>query len=224
MKSLRDQTPLEIESSSSVSNYATRTLGGDARSPRKEVDERKFPMTAAKTIQQYREHLNNYEQGEILDYPTVYYVNTREPADNSFLKGGVRNAGYDDDRGDYRYSLNDHIMYRYEVVSRLGKGSFGQVVKAFDHKEKELVALKIIRNKKRFHKQAVVEVRILEHMKRYDKDDNKNVIKIKEYFLFRKHLVSRALVLPCSALRLSSSASTFTSSLRTTTFRAFPRT
>ena len=135
-----------------MSNYATRTLGADARSPRKEVDERKFPMTAAKTIQQYRDYLNNYEQGEILDYPTVYYVNTREPADNSFLKGGVRNAGYDDDRGDYRYSLNDHIMYRYEIVSRLGKGSFGQVVKAFDHKEKELVALKIIRNKKRFHK------------------------------------------------------------------------
>ena len=139
-------------------------------------------------------------------------------------RGGVANFGYDDDKGDYRFEIGDHMQYRFEIVQRLGRGSFGQVVKALDHRLGEHVALKIIRNKKRFHKQAVVEVRILEHMKRYDKDDNKNVIKIKEYFLFRKHLVSRALVLPCSALRLSSSASTFTSSLRTTTFRAFPRT
>jgi dual specificity tyrosine-phosphorylation-regulated kinase 2/3/4 len=44
------------------------------------------------------------------------------------------------------------MLYRYEIVGKLGKGSFGQVVKAFDHKNKEFVALKVIRNKKRFHK------------------------------------------------------------------------
>lgn len=31
----------------------------------------------------------------------------------------------------------------------IGKGSFGQVAKCLDHKNNELVALKIIRNKKR---------------------------------------------------------------------------
>ena len=68
------------------------------------------------------------------------------------MKEGTKNNGYDDERGDYRFNINDHIMYRYEIMSRLGKGSFGQVVRVFDHKTKENLALKIIRNKKRFHK------------------------------------------------------------------------
>lgn len=46
--------------------------------------------------------------------------------------------------------LQDHIGYRFEVLEFLGKGSFGQALKCFDHKTNEIVALKIIRNKKRF--------------------------------------------------------------------------
>jgi len=46
----------------------------------------------------------------------------------------------------------DHIAYRYEVLEMLGKGSFGIVVKAFDHKRHEFVAVKIIRNQRRFHR------------------------------------------------------------------------
>ena len=45
--------------------------------------------------------------------------------------------------------MHDHIQYRYEVLEVIGKGSFGQVLKCLDHKTKELVALKILRNKKR---------------------------------------------------------------------------
>lgn len=61
------------------------------------------------------------------------------------------NYGYDDERGDYKVVLKDHIAYRYEVVDFLGKGSFGQALRVFDHEKREFVALKIIRNKKRFH-------------------------------------------------------------------------
>ena len=43
---------------------------------------------------------------------------------------------------------------RYEILGVLGKGSFGVVTKCYDWRSNQLVALKIIRNKKRFHHQA----------------------------------------------------------------------
>lgn len=44
---------------------------------------------------------------------------------------------------------HDHIGFRFEVLEVIGKGSFGQVLKCLDHKTTELVAIKVIRNKKR---------------------------------------------------------------------------
>ena len=41
--------------------------------------------------------------------------------------------------------VRDHIAYRYEVIEIIGRGMFGQVVKCYDHKDKDFVACKIIR-------------------------------------------------------------------------------
>jgi dual specificity tyrosine-phosphorylation-regulated kinase 2/3/4 len=43
------------------------------------------------------------------------------PYDPRFTK----NNGYDDDRGDFRILINDHVLFRFEIVSKIGKGSFG---------------------------------------------------------------------------------------------------
>jgi serine/threonine protein kinase len=37
------------------------------------------------------------------------------------------------------------VGYRYELLEGLGRGAFGEVVKAFDHKTRETVAVKIVR-------------------------------------------------------------------------------
>ena len=113
-------------------------------------------------------NLNIFEKGEIIDYKDVYFTGTRKASKIvGDLIASASNFGYDDDRGDYNIVEGDHLAYRYEVVDILGKGSFGQVVRCVDHKTGILVAVKIIRNKKRFHQQALVEVNILQKLREW---------------------------------------------------------
>jgi dual specificity tyrosine-phosphorylation-regulated kinase 2/3/4 len=83
---------------------------------------------------------------------------------------------------------HDQIAYRYEVQKIIGKGSFGQVVQALDHKNSVLVALKMVRNEKRFHRQAQEEIRILDHLRKSDRDNMANVVHVLEHFTFRNHI------------------------------------
>ena len=113
-------------------------------------------------------NLNIFERGEIVDYKDIYFCGTREAKKHvGDLSTEVANFGYDDERGDYNIVTGDHLAYRYEIVDILGKGSFGQVVRCVDHKTGGLVAIKIIRNKKRFHQQALVEVDILQKLREW---------------------------------------------------------
>ena len=46
----------------------------------------------------------------------------------------------------YPWSKGDHIAYRYEFTDHLGEGSFGQVFKVIDHKNKGTqMALKLVK-------------------------------------------------------------------------------
>jgi dual specificity tyrosine-phosphorylation-regulated kinase 2/3/4 len=109
--------------------------------------------------------MTDYEKGEILDFKQVWTVG---PDCKDKIKASPLakyNQGFDDEKGDYNVRMDDHIAYRYEVKDKLGKGSFGQALKCWDHKHKTWVALKIIRNKKKFQHQAGVEVKILKYLK-----------------------------------------------------------
>jgi dual specificity tyrosine-phosphorylation-regulated kinase 2/3/4 len=133
--------------------------------------------------------LNIYERGEIIDFKDIYFCGTQDAKKfTGNLEAESSNFGYDDDRGDYNIVLGDHLAYRYEVVDILGKGSFGQVVRCVDHKTGGLVAIKIIRNKKRFHQQALVEVNILKKIREWDPHDHYSMVSFVQSFYFRGHL------------------------------------
>ena len=75
------------------------------------------------------------------------------------------------------------------MLDILGKGSFGQVVRAFDYKVKKYLAIKVIRNKKRFQQPALIEVNILKKLKEaLDKDPTWPVIAMLDAFSFRSHI------------------------------------
>ncbi|KAG9284587.1 hypothetical protein G9A89_004629 [Geosiphon pyriformis] len=146
------------------------------------------PITPQSALKTYSPYLSLYERTEIVDYPNVYFIgpNAQKKAASPELTGC--NSGFDDERGDYHIVTGDHLCYRYEIMDSLGKGSFGQVLKCHDHKTGEIVAVKIIRNKKRFHCQALVEVKILESLNKWDPDDSHNIIHLTDHFYFRNHL------------------------------------
>lgn len=100
----------------------------------------------------------------------------------------LNNDGYDDENHDYIIRSGEKFLDRYEIDSLIGRGSFGQVVKAFDHEDQAHVAIKIIKNKKPFLVQAQIEVRLLELMNRTDSDDKYHVVKLKNHFMWRNHL------------------------------------
>jgi len=116
-----------------------------------------------------RQHLSDYERQEVLDYPSVYCYGQNSEKKAAHPDRPANNYGYDDERGDYQIVNHDHLAYRYEVLDTLGKGSFGQVLSCRDHCTGQSVAIKIIRNKKRFHHQALVEIKILDNLRKWVK-------------------------------------------------------
>lgn len=135
----------------------------DSLQKRATPKERVSPQTAIQTA-----NLNIYERGEIMDFKNVYFCGTQNAQKHvGAISSEEKNHGYDDDRGDYSIIPGDHLSFRYEIIDILGKGSFGQVVRCIDHMTGGLVAIKIIRNKKRFHQQALVEVDILQKLKEW---------------------------------------------------------
>jgi len=152
-----------------------------------DVDKLSLPMTPAAALKLYKSSMSLFEQGEILDYAQVYFVGHKAKKPRA-TASSADNNGFDDERGDYLWNLNDHIAFRYEILGVLGKGSFGQVLKCFDWKTNQLTALKVIRNKKRFHQQALVECKLLLQLKQRDTDGTASVVHVTDHFYFRSHM------------------------------------
>ena len=101
---------------------------------------------------------------------------------------GPQNNGWDDEHYDYILTPNEMIHSdKYQLQKRIGKGSFGQVVKAINQITKKEVAIKIIKSKKPFLMQAKTEIGLLKHLNDNDEDDEHNIVRLLETFIFKNH-------------------------------------
>lgn len=101
---------------------------------------------------------------------------------------GLNNNGWDDDNYDYIIRPGE-LFYndRYRIKERIGKGSFGQVVRAVDLERDAEVAIKIIKSKKPFLMQAKTEIELLNHLNEKDTDDQHNIVRLLTSFMYRNH-------------------------------------
>jgi serine/threonine protein kinase len=170
-----------------TTTVTTEPAAATSRQGSAEAEREPVAMTPAIVLEKHARHLTAFELDEIKKYPSIYYYG----ASANKIQASAdlpNNSGYDDEHGRYTCVRHDHLAFRYEILRGLGKGSFGDVVKVFDHKTQKHVAVKIIRNERRFHKQGQTEVKLLDFLRAHDRSDAYNVIHKLDHFVFRNHL------------------------------------
>eukprot|EP00347_Sterkiella_histriomuscorum_P013004 403366381 len=140
-----------------------------------------FPISGEDAYKLYFNQLNPYEREEVKQFQQVYFVSTNIKRKQVLITGDdgearIMNHGYDGEDGEYLFESGEQINYRYEIIKKLGRGAFGVVVKCLDHQTKEVVALKILKNQKKLHKQGKIEIKLLELLRDNDPEDKRNCI------------------------------------------------
>ncbi|RDX72496.1 Serine/threonine-protein kinase AFC1, partial [Mucuna pruriens] len=120
-----------------------------------------------------------------------------------FYRGMSRNGSPpwrpDDKDGHYVFAVGENLTPRYKILSKMGEGTFGQVLECFDNEKKEIVAIKIIRSINKYREAAMTEIDILLRLARHDVDDAKrdcgisgfvlcSCVQIRNWFDYRNHI------------------------------------
>ena len=105
---------------------------------------------------------------------------------------GLMNNGMDNEEANLVCRVHDKIICRkdtYTILDLLGTGTFGQVFKCQKDGTKELVAIKIIKNKTAYHNQGLLEIKIARMLNdTFDPNDEHHLVRIIESFEFKNHV------------------------------------
>lgn len=94
---------------------------------------------------------------------------------------------YCDENFDYIVRTGEMFNNRYMLEKVIGRGSFGQVVRAYDTRDNTHVAIKIIKNNALYVEQALSEVRMTSYLNRIDPEDVHSIMRLRDKFIFRGH-------------------------------------
>ncbi|EMC92220.1 hypothetical protein BAUCODRAFT_77701 [Baudoinia panamericana UAMH 10762] len=94
----------------------------------------------------------------------------------------------DDDDGHYIIHENSRLGDKYNLVSLLGQGTFGKVVKAIDIRSRNEVAVKIIRAVPKYRDASRIELRVLQTIRSADEANRNRCIQLRDCFDWRGHI------------------------------------
>jgi len=122
-------------------------------------------------------------------FGTEGYKN-RKSSSNRSARRSKRASGSivkDDDEGHLIYNLGDVIKGRYKILSELGEGTFGKVVKCEDLRKEKILAIKIIKNVKKYRDAAKLEINVLAKLAKYDPKGENLCVTMYDWFDYHGH-------------------------------------
>ncbi|KAH8492939.1 hypothetical protein H0E87_022261 [Populus deltoides] len=129
------------------------------------------------------------EVGNVASYASSGAIS--DHTSSLFVKGVARNGSppwrEDDKDGHYMFALGDNLTSRYKIHSKMGEGTFGQVLECWDRERKEMVAIKIVRGIKKYREAAMIEIEALQNLGKHDKGSNR-CVQIRNWFDYRNHI------------------------------------
>ncbi|KAK9157919.1 hypothetical protein Scep_004493 [Stephania cephalantha] len=93
----------------------------------------------------------------------------------------------DDKNGHYVFAIGENLTPRYRILSKMGAGTFGQVLECLDNESKEVVAIKIIRSIHKYREAAMIEIDVLQKLAKYDVCGTR-CVQIRNWFDYRNHI------------------------------------
>ncbi|XP_058099022.1 serine/threonine-protein kinase AFC1-like isoform X2 [Magnolia sinica] len=108
-----------------------------------------------------------------------------------YYKGAARNGSppwrNDDKDGHYMFAIGEHLTSRYRILSKMGEGTFGQVLECWDMEKKEAVAIKIVRSINKYREAAMIEIDVLQNLAKHDIGGTR-CVQIRNWFDYRNHI------------------------------------
>ena len=123
-----------------------------------------------------------------LGLAAFYKKCTKEVKILTLPQEGVLNGGYDNSEGNLILYTGAILGDRYYVLDMLGQGTFGQVVKCEDLLSKQIVAVKVIKNRSAYLRQAQIEISILDELRKFDPEQTHHIISKLNQFYHLNHL------------------------------------
>ncbi|OAY65965.1 Serine/threonine-protein kinase AFC1 [Ananas comosus] len=93
----------------------------------------------------------------------------------------------DDKDGHYVFAIGENLTPRYRILSKMGEGTFGQVVECWDLETKETVAIKIVRSLQKYREAAMIEIDVLQKLAKHDFTGTR-CVQIRNWFDYRNHI------------------------------------
>merc|ERR1719195_1970842 len=83
--------------------------------------------------------------------------------------------------------IGDILQSRYKITAELGEGTFGKVVEIEDLQKDKILAIKIIKNVKKYRDAARLEINVLTKLAKYDPKGQYLCVEMYDWFDYHGH-------------------------------------